>query len=65
MHEVPSETLLPTYLTTRRHVPEHNLRSDQGQTSRYYARTWLMPLDAGVSQRKPGFNSGPVYMIEN
>lgn len=64
MHQVPSETL-PTYPTTRRHVTEHNLSSDQRQTSRYYARTWFKSLDAGVSQRRPGFNSGPVYMMEN
>jgi len=53
------------YLPTRRHFPEHNFRSDQRQTSRYYASTWLMLLDAGVSQRRPGFNSVPAYMMEN
>lgn len=66
MHQVPSATLVPTYPTTRRHVPEHNnLRSDQQETSRHYASTWLRPLDPDISQRRPGFNSGPVYLVEN
>jgi hypothetical protein len=57
---------LPPYPTTRRHVQEHsNLRSYQWQTSRYYSNMWLRSLDAGVWQRRPGFNSGPVYMVEN
>ena len=38
MHQVTSETLVPTYPTTRRHFLErNNLRSDQRETSRYYA----------------------------